>query len=219
VEQQELQLIAKHNQNTQLNEEIKSLRTRIPNLEVKIEDLISELESSKETYKIALQEAEGQYRHMLRQTLDEKQEEFEQKLRSEQENKLIKEHEQEKRRIKLDCVMMVEKLNSSVRHLEGQVSTLQAQLHITTKNRDELADELVKLTVQMEELSIKAERLPVVEQQFHELNERYQITLELLGEKTEQVEELQADIKDMKDVYRNQITELAAELEKSKNTG
>jgi hypothetical protein len=32
------------------------------------------------------------------------------------------------------------------------------------------------------------------------------------------VDELQADIKDMKDVYRNQITELAGELEKYKNT-
>ncbi|CAG8750956.1 785_t:CDS:2, partial [Funneliformis caledonium] len=106
-------------------------------------------------------------------------------------------------------VMMIEKLNSSVRHLEGQVSTLQGQLHMTTKNR-------VKLTVQMEDISIKTRRLPKLELQFHELNERYQITLELLGEKTEQVEELRADIEDMKDAYRNQITELAAELEKYK---
>jgi len=29
---------------------------------------------------------------------------------------------------------------------------------------------------------------------------------------------LQADIEDMKDLYRNQITELAAELEKYKNS-
>ncbi|CAG8695156.1 TATA element modulatory factor [Rhizophagus irregularis DAOM 181602=DAOM 197198] len=275
AEQQELQLIDKHNQNIKLNEEIKSLRARIPNLEAKIEDLVSELESSKETHKIALQEAEEQYRCALRQALEEKQEELEQKLHSEQKNKLIKEHEQEKRQIKLEsikrnflksasetqlgslksasethlekhydgalsspvvysptssarssvdgsssmisCVMMVEKLNSSVRHLEGQVGALQAQLQMTTKNRDELADELVKLTVQMEDYSTKAEKLSVLEQQLYELNERYHITLELLGEKTEQVDELQADIKDMKDVYRNQITELAAELEKHKN--
>ena len=192
MEQQELQLTAKHNQNINLNEEIKSLHARIPNLEAKIEDLVSELDSSKETNKLALQEAEEQYRRILRQKLEEKQEEWEQKLRSEQENKLIKEREQEKRRIKLEsvrgnflrsvsetelgslrsasethlerhegeilspiiysptsstrssidgsnnmigCVMMVEKLNSSVRHLEGQVSTLQTQLYMTTKNR------------------------------------------------------------------------------------
>ncbi|CAG8740974.1 4507_t:CDS:2, partial [Funneliformis caledonium] len=269
MEQQELQLIIERNQNKQLNEEITSLRARIPNLEAKIENLVLELESYKTTHKIALQEAEEQYRRMLRQTLEEKQEEWEQKVRSEQENKLIKEHEKEKRRAKLDSsrsseetnlgslrsrsetnlgrnydggilspvmysptsstrlsidggsniissVMMIEKLNSSVRHLEGQVSTLQGQLHMTTKNRDELADELVKLTVQMEDISIKTRRLPELELQFHELNERYLITLELLGEKTEQVEELQADIEDMKVAYRNQITDLAAELEKYK---
>ncbi|CAI2183198.1 16703_t:CDS:10, partial [Funneliformis geosporum] len=269
MEQQELQLIIERNQNTKLNEEITSLRARIPNLEAKIEDLVLELESYKTTHKIALQEAEEQYHRMLRQTLEEKQEEWEQKVRSEQENKLIKEHEQENRRAKLDSlrpsgdtnlgslrsrsethlvrnydggilspvmysptsstrlssdggssvissVLMIEKLNSSVRYLEGQVSTLQAQLHMATKNRDELSDELVKLTVQMEDLSIKTRRLLELELQFHELNERYQITLELLGEKTEKVEELQADIEDMKDAYRNQITELAAELEKYK---
>ncbi|CAB4429840.1 unnamed protein product [Rhizophagus irregularis] len=143
AEQQELQLIDKHNQNIKLNEEIKSLRARIPNLEAKFEDLVSELESSKETHKIALQEAEEQ-------------------------------------------------------HLEGQVGALQAQLQMTTKNRDELADELVKLTVQMEDYSTKAEKLSVLEQQLYELNERYHITLELLGEKTKQVDELQADIKDRK---------------------
>ncbi len=184
-------MVIERNQNVQLNEEITSLRARIPNLEAKIEDLITNLESSKKTHKIALQEAEEQYRRMLRQTLEEKQEEWERKLHSEKENKLIKEREQEKRRIKLESirrnslrsssetqlgslrsasethlerhdgglsprmysptsstrssidggssiisnVMMIEKLNSSVRYLEGQVSTLQAQLHITTKNR------------------------------------------------------------------------------------
>ena len=73
MEQQELQLIAERNQNTQLNEEIKSFYARIPNLEAKIEDLVSELEFSKETHKIALQEADEQYRRMLRQALEEKQ--------------------------------------------------------------------------------------------------------------------------------------------------
>lgn len=139
-----------------------------------------------------MQEAEEQYRCALRQALEEKQEELEQKLHSEQKNKL-KDHEQEKRQIRLEsirrnflksasetqlgslksasethlerhydgalsspiiysptsstrssidgnssmisCVMMVEKLNSSVRQLEGQVGTLQAQLQMTTKNR------------------------------------------------------------------------------------
>ena len=37
---------------------------------------------------------------------------------------------------------------------------------------------------------------------------RYNTVLEMLGEKTEQVQELQADIDDMKLAFRNQIQEL-----------
>ena len=37
---------------------------------------------------------------------------------------------------------------------------------------------------------------------------RYHASLELLGERTEQVEELKADIADVKEMYRNQIVEL-----------
>jgi hypothetical protein len=37
----------------------------------------------------------------------------------------------------------------------------------------------------------------------------------MLGEKTEQVEELEADIKDMKEAYRHQISELIVKLNKA----
>ena len=37
---------------------------------------------------------------------------------------------------------------------------------------------------------------------------RYHASLELLGERTEQVEELKQDIADLKEMYRNQIVEL-----------
>lgn len=39
-----------------------------------------------------------------------------------------------------------------------------------------------------------------------ELNQRYLTALELMGEKAEMVEELQADLKDMKELYRNQAS-------------
>ena len=41
----------------------------------------------------------------------------------------------------------------------------------------------------------------------------YNGALELLGEKTEQVEEMRADINDMKQAFRAQVTELLAEVE------
>ncbi|RIB20055.1 TATA element modulatory factor 1 TATA binding-domain-containing protein [Gigaspora rosea] len=273
-EKKEFELIATQQKNSQLNEEIRSLKARIPILQSEIETLTSKLESSEERHQMSLKEAEEQYRCILQQTLEEKQDEWEERLRSEQEVK-SKEPEQEKQPLKIDSirsspirsasetqlsslrsvseihlekhveggilspmlksptssirsdrssidggasimsnVVMTERLNSSIRYLKGQVSTLQAQLYLTTKNRDELADELVKLTTQMEDLSLKSEKVNELERQFYELNERYNTALELLGEKTEQVDELQADIEDMRDAYRSQITDLTAQLEK-----
>ena len=41
------------------------------------------------------------------------------------------------------------------------------------------------------------------------INSRYQTTLEMLGEKTEMVEELKADVGDLKGMYRNLAEEYA----------
>jgi hypothetical protein len=42
---------------------------------------------------------------------------------------------------------------------------------------------------------------------------RYHAALEMLGERTEQVEELKADIADVKEMYRNQIVELVQKID------
>jgi hypothetical protein len=46
-----------------------------------------------------------------------------------------------------------------------------------------------------------------------DINRRYQASLELLGERTEQVEELRADIADVKDMYRTQIVEMVQKID------
>ncbi len=56
-------------------------------------------------------------------------------------------------------------------------------------------------------------RLPTLEQTVQDLQARYSAALEMLGEKTEQVSELQADIADMKQVYRDQVQELVQLLD------
>jgi len=49
------------------------------------------------------------------------------------------------------------------------------------------------------------------------MNGRYHAALELLGEKTEEVEELKADLQDVKQIFREQITELLDTIEKLKS--
>jgi len=49
------------------------------------------------------------------------------------------------------------------------------------------------------------------------LQQRYDTLLELMGEKEEQVEELKADITDMKSLYKVQISELLEQIEHLKS--
>ncbi|KAF9121485.1 hypothetical protein BGX30_002560 [Mortierella sp. GBA39] len=108
----------------------------------------------------------------------------------------------------------MERLNAMVRQLEGQVTFLAEQVRSANRNKDELSDELVKVTMELEELQGAASKVPSLEQELTLLKDRHRAALEMLGEKTEEVQELRADILDVKEAYRDQINELLAQLEK-----
>lgn len=110
----------------------------------------------------------------------------------------------------------IERLNTMVRQLEGQVTFLTEQVRTANKNKDELSDELVKVTMELEELQSLAAKVPGLEQELLLLQERHKAALEMLGERTEEVQELRADIVDVKEAYRDQISELLSQLEKSR---
>ncbi|KAI8822634.1 TATA element modulatory factor 1 TATA binding-domain-containing protein [Fimicolochytrium jonesii] len=107
---------------------------------------------------------------------------------------------------------IIERLQSTVRNYEGQLASLRTQLQMAEQGRNDLAEELVKVTSEIE-IGRAGE---AVQQEKEELNRRYLAALELLGEKTELVEELRADINDMKSIFRQQITELTVEMEAMK---
>ncbi len=64
--------------------------------------------------------------------------------------------------------------------------------------------------------STEVEELKTLRPQLEDLTKRYHTLLELMGEKEEQVEELKADIIDVKALYRTQISELVEQIEKLK---
>lgn len=70
--------------------------------------------------------------------------------------------------------------------------------------------------MELEELQQVASRVPGLEQELTLLQQRHKAALEMLGERTEEVEELKADIADVKEAYRDQINELLSQLEKSR---
>ncbi|EFR00376.1 M protein repeat protein [Nannizzia gypsea CBS 118893] len=102
-------------------------------------------------------------------------------------------------------VQLVERMSATVRRLESERAGFKDELERITSQRDEARREVVELMKEVEEKRVGDDEVRKLEEQVQKLNERYQTTLEMLGEKSEQVEELKADIADLKDIYRDTL--------------
>jgi chromosome segregation ATPase len=96
-------------------------------------------------------------------------------------------------------------MSATVRRLESERAATKDELERITSQRDDARQEVVELIREIEEKRKGDGRIEELEAQVTQLDERYETTLELLGEKSEQVEELQADIADLKKIYRELV--------------
>lgn len=102
-------------------------------------------------------------------------------------------------------VQLVERMSAKIRQLESEKVTVREELARISKQRDEARAEIVALMGEVENQKKAAEKVAELERQVAEVNERYETTLELLGEKSEEVDELKADVQDLKDMYRDLV--------------
>lgn len=102
-------------------------------------------------------------------------------------------------------VQLVERMSATVRRLESERAATKDELERITAQRDVARKEVVELMRESEDKRKAETRIEELESQVAELDQRYQTTLELLGEKSEQVDELQADIADLKKIYRELV--------------
>ena len=102
-------------------------------------------------------------------------------------------------------VQLVERMSATVRRLETEKAASKDDLSRLTAQRDEARQEVVRLMREVEEKRANDERGKALEEEQRVINERYQTTLELLGEKSELVEELKADVADVKQMYRDLV--------------
>ncbi|KAI1911723.1 hypothetical protein LOZ65_006127 [Ophidiomyces ophidiicola] len=102
-------------------------------------------------------------------------------------------------------VQLVERMSATVRRLESERAASKDELACITTQRDEARQEVVELMKEVEEKRASDARIQELESSVKSLNERYQTTLEMLGEKSELVEEQRADIQDLKKIYRELV--------------
>ncbi|NWQ79164.1 TMF1 factor, partial [Columbina picui] len=103
---------------------------------------------------------------------------------------------------------IIENLQSQLKLREGEISHLQLEIGNLEKTRSIMAEELVKLTNQNDELEEKVKEIPKLRMQLKDLDQRYNTILQMYGEKAEEAEELRLDLEDVKNMYKTQIDEL-----------
>ncbi|CAK9161500.1 unnamed protein product [Ilex paraguariensis] len=94
---------------------------------------------------------------------------------------------------------------ATLRQREGELASYMSRLASMESIRDSLAEELVKMTAQCEKLQAEAAMLPGIRAELDALRRRHSAALELMGERDEELEELRADIMDLKEMYREQV--------------
>ncbi|KAI5304697.1 hypothetical protein KEM56_006089 [Ascosphaera pollenicola] len=102
-------------------------------------------------------------------------------------------------------VQLVERMSATVRRLESERAASKDELARLTTQRDEARQEVVALMREVEDKRKCDERIRELEATIQDLDQRYNTTLEMLGEKSEQVEELQADVVELKRIYRELV--------------
>ena len=102
-------------------------------------------------------------------------------------------------------VQLVERMSAAVRRLESEKASHKDELTRLSGQRDEARDQIVGLMKEVEEKRGWESRVQELEKEMKVVEERYLTTLEMLGEKSERVEELKADVQDLKGMYRELV--------------
>eukprot|EP00262_Sarcandra_glabra_P000312 TRINITY_DN10371_c0_g2_i1.p1 TRINITY_DN10371_c0_g2~~TRINITY_DN10371_c0_g2_i1.p1 ORF type:complete len:698 (-),score=174.22 TRINITY_DN10371_c0_g2_i1:286-2139(-) len=103
---------------------------------------------------------------------------------------------------------------ATLRQKDGELASYISRLASLESIRDSLSEELVKMTAQCEKLRAEAAILPGIQAELEALRRRHSSALELMGERDEELEELRADIVDLKEMYREQIDLLVNKIQK-----
>ncbi|KAM4582178.1 TATA element modulatory factor [Fundulus diaphanus] len=103
---------------------------------------------------------------------------------------------------------IIENLQSQLKLREGEIAQLQLEITSLERSRSVMAEELVRLTNQNDEMQEKVKDIPTLKILLKDLEQRHNTILQMYGEKAEEAEELRLDLEDVKNMYKTQIDEL-----------
>ncbi|KAJ8606982.1 hypothetical protein MRB53_040579 [Persea americana] len=104
-------------------------------------------------------------------------------------------------------VQLVERMSAAVRRLEGEKAARKDELALVASQRDEARDQIVLLMREVEDVRNQKARTAELEKDLSGVQQRYDACLEMLGEREEEVDELKADVVELKKIYRELVQE------------
>ncbi|MEW5317337.1 MAG: hypothetical protein WDW38_008644 [Sanguina aurantia] len=99
----------------------------------------------------------------------------------------------------------MEGLRASLRQKTGEAAALEAHVRELEATRDRLAEELVSSSHKIEAAADCITAMERMRTEAEGVRVRYAAAMELLGERDERLEELSADLRDVKSLYQDQI--------------
>ncbi|XP_019642042.1 PREDICTED: TATA element modulatory factor-like isoform X2 [Branchiostoma belcheri] len=103
---------------------------------------------------------------------------------------------------------LFEGLQSTLKMREGEIAQLQEEIVRLERQRAAMAEELVSLSSQNQDLLTQVEQVPSLTDKNKNLEQRYNAMLQMYGEKAEEADELKMDLEDIKAMYKQQISDL-----------
>lgn len=116
----------------------------------------------------------------------------------------------------MPSMQLLGQMNTSLRRLELDLANCKQELAKMTKQKDAAYTEVSDLLKQITELELIKDRFDDMEKENALCREQQQAALVMLGEKSERVQELEADVDDLKTMYRQQIEDLVDQLQRRK---
>ncbi|CAM6106145.1 unnamed protein product [Calypogeia fissa] len=110
----------------------------------------------------------------------------------------------------------MERLVSEVRRLQGEVAQLHKDLKAAQSARDHASEDLLKATEKLNTLEKDIASAPKVRKELEELKKRHEMALVIIGEMNEKSDELEADMSDVKTLYREQMNLLISQIDPAK---
>jgi chromosome segregation ATPase len=109
--------------------------------------------------------------------------------------------------------LTMEKLKLASQQRDGEVQRLQAELTNQRAENARLSDHVLALSTELDVLKRENGSLKQGEARVKDLETRYLAALEMLGEKSERVEEISGDLSEFKRLYKQQINTLCGQIE------